>query len=398
MIKTKSPTRLLLSARTLLVGCLFFAMAAVSFPARVPAESSWSLGGRLVPGPLPPNPFGPTPALDEYLNVVYGRQGGQDILLDLAKPALCRDQKVPLVIFVHGGGWSAGDKSGALDTAYAKMFYQLGFAVASIDYRLAPEFHFPAQINDCKLSIRYLRAHAEEFGLDPERIGAWGASAGGHLVCLLGTAAAEDGLEGPGLEGVSSLVSAVVNHFGPTDLTVGFVAAASAVSDFLGCNPSDCPENARAASPVTYVTPGDSPILTIHGEDDSIVPYGQAVILAKKLREVGNACALIKVKNANHGFVPSSAGAVIQPSLERIVFLTVAHLARSLEPALLGDVNMDGRVDLIDVAEVWARLGQEGVGAEGLEAPDSWNPLADIILDGKIDYQDFMAEFGLIKY
>jgi acetyl esterase/lipase len=371
-------------------------VAAPGLPvSRGSAQTDWRLGGRPVPGPLPPDPKAPLPALDLEIDVVFGQAGREALKLDLAKPTLCRDQTVPLAIFIHGGGWKGGGKAGGLTRPDSRMLLQLGFAVASINYRLAPEHHFPAQIEDCKLAVRYLRRNAAFFGLDPDRIGVWGSSAGGHLVSLMGTADDDDGLEGPGLEGVSSRVQAVVDHFGPTDLTIAGGAvdqwARQTVADFLGCDPALCPETARAASPAAYATPDDPPILILHGEKDQTVPYVQGEIFAEALRRVGNACALIKVKNAGHGFVPTPAGIEIVPSQEDIQIQTVSHLARFLEPALFGDMNTDGRFDAEDVSLFLKQAGATGVGPGAIPAPDDWNPLADLRPDGRIDALDWLA-------
>lgn len=165
------------------------------------------------------------------------------------------------------------------------------------------------------------------------------------------------------------------------------------VLDFLGCMPTDCPVTARLASPVTYVTPDDPPVLIIHGEKDTLVPFNQAVRFAEKLKQAGNACALIKVKNAEHGFLPSPLLAELSPNLEGIYFLTVAHLARHLEPALFGDLNMDGRKGFLDVKEMLRSYGAVGVGPGITPAPDNWNPLADLFPDGVIDVKDWMLLF-----
>jgi len=359
------------------------------------SQTEWKLGNRQVPGPLPPDMHASMPLLDTKIDVVFGEVDGVKLKLDFAKPSLCRNQKVPLVVFVHGGGWHAGDKSGGLQRNDSKMFFQLGFAVASINYRLSPQYHFPAHIHDCKLAIRFLRKNADYFGFDPDRIGIWGSSAGGHLVSLMGTADDDDGLEGQGLEGISSRVQAVVDHFGPTDLTAFSTqvigAGLETIKNFLGCYPYDCPDVAAKASPATYVTSDDPPLIIIHGDKDNVVPYSQAEIFAEKLRKVLNACALIKVKNAGHGFMPTPIGATISPSQEYINFLTVSHLARYLEPALYGDLNMDGKKNSTDTLELMTHIGMIGVGPNATPASDNWNPLADLLADGKIDFQDWLC-------
>jgi len=363
-----------------------------------PAQT-WRLGPRRVPGPLPPNPLAAAPALESQFEVIYGFAGGEALKLDIARPAACAGERIPLVIHVHGGGWSAGDKGGAFQTSYARMFFQLGFAVASINYRLSPAWHFPAHINDCKLAVRFLRKNAQLFGIDPEHIGLWGGSAGGHLVSLMGTADDSDGLEGPGLPAISSRPQAVVDHFGPTDLA-SFVAGTpyqtTTIINFLGCAPVDCPDLARQASPAFFVTADDPPLLIIHGDQDSVVPYSQAEILARLLREVKNAGALIKVLNAGHGFTPAPSSAAISPSLYQIAYLTVKHIARFIEPALFGDLNMDGEVDWLDGVELVRHWGQVGFGPGAEPAPESWNPLADLSPDGVIDQFDLEAFFRVL--
>jgi acetyl esterase/lipase len=359
------------------------------------ADTVWRLGGRLVPGPLPPSTAADRPDLDITTDIVYGTTDGQLLKLDFAKPTLCRDQIVPLVVYVHGGSWNSGDKSIAFLMNDAKMFFQLGFAVAAINYRLTPTYKFPAQVFDCKLAIRYLRQNADSLGFDPDRIGVWGASAGGHLAAMVGLAGPGDGLEGPGLEGVSSQVEAVVEHYGPTDFTdaisMNQIGEMNVLIDFLGCDPRACADVARAASPTTYVTADDPPVLCMHGDKDTTVPYRQAELLAAKLKSVANAGALIKVKNAGHIFIPSPVTATISPSEDMLELLTVGHLGRYLEPALFGDLNMDGRKDMRDFRLLLSLVGSLGVGPANVPAPDSWNPLADLVPDGVIDYKDVLA-------
>jgi acetyl esterase/lipase len=352
------------------------------------------LGGRVVPGPLPPRTDAAVPALDTRLDVIYGEAGGQPLKLDFAKPTICRGQSVPVIVYVHGGGWRSGSKSGAFDLDVVKMGFQLGFAVASVDYRLAPKFRFPAQINDCKLAVRFLRTNAADFGIDPVRIAAAGGSAGGHLSALLAVTDERDGLEGPGLEGVSSRILAAVDEFGPTDLTDAASLTSSEgmsmATDFLGCDPFVCRDRALAASPVSYVSPDDPPILIIHGDKDTLVPYRQSELFAERLRIAGNACALIKVRNAEHGLIPSPITATVYPSFDAIDHLALAHLARYLEPAVYGDLNLDGRRDARDFQVMGACLGLFGVGPGAIPASASWNPLADLVPDGLINGADLL--------
>lgn len=370
---------------------ILFCLAAL-WPAGGLSQKIWTLGGRVVPGPLPPSADGDTPDLDRQSDLVYGEAGGQELKLDFVKPSLCRNQSVPLIVYIHGGGWRSGDKTEAIEQNVVKMAYQLGFAVASINYRLAPGSRFPAQIHDCKQAIKFFRANASAFGVDPDWIAAAGGSAGGHLAMLLATTDEHDGLEGTASPGISSRVIAVVEYFGPTALfdvlSLSSSDGLSMAKDLLGCNPVVCQEEARTASPITYVSSGDPPILIAHGDKDELVPYRQAELFAEELRLAGNAGALIKVKNANHIFIPNPLFATITPSRYAIDFISVAHLARYLEPGLAGDLNMDGRKNARDFRELWSCLGLIGIGPGGAEAADYWNPLADLVPDGIIDFKD----------
>jgi len=374
---------------------VLFAAVAAGFVPPAGAVRTWRLGGRVVPGPLPPDPYADIPAVDLQTDIVYGTAGGRELRLDFAKPVICGPDKVPLLVYIHGGGWTSGSKDGVMDSPVAGMAFQLGFAVASIDYRLAPEWVFPAQVHDCKLAIRYLRKNADSLGIDPDRIAAVGGSAGGHLAAILGTADDDDGLEGPGLPGISSRVSVVAEYFGPADLTDVDTPLTNEglaiLLAFLGCHPLVCPELARQASPAAYVTPDDPPILIAHGANDELVPYRQAEIFAERLRSAGNACTLIKVEHAGHSFEPNPPGSTISPGLAAIGWITMQHLARYLEPGLFGDLNLDGRRNYADFRALLATVGLAGVGPNAVSATSDWNPLADLYPDGVIDRRDVEA-------
>ena len=220
------------------------------------------------------------------------------------------DKPLPLIAFIHGGGWKNGDKRGGLRRVAA--FVESGdFVGASIGYRLSGEAIWPAQIHDCKAAIRWLRAHAEEFGFAPDRIVVMGSSAGGHLVAMLGTSGGVEKLEGKLGEhkNVSSRVNCVVDEYGPTNfLTMNdfpgkmdHLAADSPESKLLGQQITKVPELVREASPTTYVTKDDPPILIIHGTKDPLVPYQQSVVFADELRKSGVQVTLLKIENGEHG-------------------------------------------------------------------------------------------------
>jgi len=200
-------------------------------------------------------------------NVIFGKGGGEDLRLDMAVPVHISGP-FPAIVCIHGGAWRSGDKS-----SYKQKiidFADHGYVAVSINYRLAPQHKFPSQVEDVKCAVRYLRAHATEFKIDPTRIAAVGDSAGGHLALMLGLMDPADGLEGDGgYPEQSSKVQAVVNYYGPTDLAMnekwsdGVKAQAGY---FLGTNDPTAPVVHRA-SPVTYIDNADPPVLTFHGTE-----------------------------------------------------------------------------------------------------------------------------------
>jgi acetyl esterase/lipase len=184
--------------------------------------------------------------------------------------------------------------------------------VASIDYRLTDVAPFPAQIHDCKAAIRFLRAHAKEYSIDPSRVGVWGASAGGHLVALLGTSGGVKKLDGDFCNTKqSSRVQAVCDFFGPTDLTAWNSKLPDklqqALDAFLGGPAKDKAGVARAASPTTYINRGDAPTLIVHGDEDPLVPISQSELFYQDLKKAGVDATYVRVKGAGHGFPASGA-------------------------------------------------------------------------------------------
>ena len=205
----------------------------------------------------------------------------------------------PLIIYVHGGAFRAGDKSQGVPLEYLAQ----GYAVASVNYRLSGDAFFPAQIEDCKAAVRWLRANAAKYGLDPDRFAAFGTSAGGHLVAMLGTAGDERAFDVGMNGGVSSRVQAVVDFFGPTDflqmdahrLPSGQVhdSADSPESRLVGGAIQHFRDKVARANPITYVSKDAPPFLIVHGDADPLVPHHQSVLLATALREGGRAGDLL---------------------------------------------------------------------------------------------------------
>jgi acetyl esterase/lipase len=264
-------------------------------------------------------------------DVQYCTGGDKPLLMDLFLPAEPVRKPAPAVLWLHGGGWERGDKNG---NSGAKLLVGQGFVTASIYYRLSGEAPFPAAIEDCKCAIRFLRANASKYGIDPDRIGVAGASAGGHLALLVGTAGASAGLEGTGgWPDVSSRVRAVAAWYGPTDFMVGEKAfekgTGRAPAKFLGGTYAERSETYRRASPIAYVDRDTPPILMIHGDKDQIVPYDQSIRMLNACRKVGVDAKLIEVKGADHDFKPATANPIL-PTIDEIQRTTVEFFRRNL--------------------------------------------------------------------
>lgn len=241
-----------------------------------------------------------TPVVTGYeliRNVEYGKGGGHVLLLDIYRPLKPITSPTPAVIWIHGGGWSTGDKYPSTVTLLAKA----GFFCVSINYRLSGEAKFPAAVEDCKCAVRWLRANAASFNVDPDAIGVWGGSAGGHLSLMVACADASAGLEGSGgWEGVSSRVQAACSYYGPADLAGIF--GQSAVNSFIDASLQQDPDAFRRASPIFYVSAADPPLLLVHGNKDFVVPLSQSEAMLEAYQKQGLDARLIEVENAGHGF------------------------------------------------------------------------------------------------
>ena len=231
-----------------------------------------------------------------HKDVAYGDHERQK--LDVFVPK--SEKPLPLIIWVHGGGWEAGSKDGNPAT----LFLGKGYAVAGVNYRLSKHAAYPAQLHDVKSAVRYLRASAAKYNLNPDKFGVWGASAGGHLVALLGTTAEVKELEGDGKhKEVSSRVQAVCDWFGPTDLTKLALPGGStnAVTRLLGGDGAAKKDVAATGNPINYVTKDDAPFLILHGTKDPLVPLSQSEMLHESLKKAGVPSELIVVAGAGHG-------------------------------------------------------------------------------------------------
>lgn len=246
------------------------------------------------------------PGVTAHRDVAYVGNGHERQKLDLFVPEKA-DGPVPLIIWIHGGGWQNGSKDGCppLRNGYTER----GYAVASINYRLSSHAVFPAQIEDCKAAIRWLRAHAGEYGLDPQRFGVWGSSAGGHLVALVGTSGDVKAFDVGAHLDQSSRVQAVCDYYGPTDFTAfvttpGYESHATANSPeakLIGGAVMENKDKAARANPITYVSQDDSAFLIVHGDQDPTVPINQSQLLYDALQQAGVSVHFHTIRGAGHG-------------------------------------------------------------------------------------------------
>ncbi len=285
--------------------------------------------------PLPPAAPGPD-GTRLLAGVPFAATPGvRPLELDLYLPA--GEGPHPVALFLHGGGWRLGSRHSGGPAFPGRSLFEraaaAGIAVASADYRLTGEAVWPAQLSDAKAAVRWLRARAGELGVDPDRVAAWGESAGGHLAELLGLVG-DPALEGDvGVTGPSSAVVAVAAWYAPSDL-VGFAgdagdadAAADATTRearLLGAAPSAVPERAAQASPVTHVRPGAPPFLLLHGRADRSVPCVQSERLAEALRGAGADVELHTYDAADHMWLGAPEAAA--DALDRTVAFLRAHL------------------------------------------------------------------------
>lgn len=229
---------------------------------------------------------------------------GPDSGVDVVRPRDNSGAPHPAVLCIHGGGFRAGSKESYL--ALCIKLAQRGYVAATVNYRLAPKFQFPAQVHDVKAAVRWLRANAAKFHLDESRIGVTGGSAGGTLALFLGLTPGVKELEGygPNLD-QSSSVSAVVDYYGATDFTKSYgksVDAADVLPQFLGGDLDHARPAHLRASPINWVNPSAAPVLAVHGTVDRYVEYAQSVWLMDRLHAAGVPAELATMEGADHGF------------------------------------------------------------------------------------------------
>ena len=272
-----------------------------------------------------------------FRDLAYVDQAGPRQKLDLYLPFPLPAKPLPLIVYLHGGGWRKGSKADGRPLAF-RMVAQ-GYAVACISYRLSVEAQFPAQLEDCKTAVRWLRGHAERYRLDPEHVGVVGVSAGGHLAALLGVTHLVRLFDNNLNPNQSSSVQAVCDFFGPVDLVQLYEASqklhtpqADEVVKLLGGDPRVLTEAARSANPLTYIEDNVPAFFIIHGTDDTVVPPEQSRLLYDALRKQGISAHLHLIHGAGH-----TGPAFIAPDVNAMVDDFFASILKG-EPPKLGQV------------------------------------------------------------
>ncbi|PGV53845.1 alpha/beta hydrolase [Bacillus sp. AFS037270] len=258
-------------------------------------------------------------------DLVYAEINGRQLLADLYLPKM-KKEPLPVIIWLHGGGWRFGDRK--LGPDFTRYFASKGYAMVSIDYRLSDEAIFPAQIHDVKTAVRWVKTIAGEYGLDRNKIGLWGSSAGGHLAALAATTKPNEFIgENPLYPEMTSDVQAVVIGYGPVDFLqideqrelYGIIEEDpesvqipkdkktsdpdSFESLFLGAPILTCPERVKEANPLIYVKESLPPFLIKHGLSDVAVPAHQSKLLYQELADKKNNVSLYLINGLGHGFL-----------------------------------------------------------------------------------------------
>ena len=315
-----------LQVRRFPAGVALLLILTFSLSAQEPGRGPGGPGGRGGPGGFGP----PRQTLPEgtraFRDLAYVTNGHPRQRLDLYLPAT--EGTVPLVVVIHGGAFMGGDKQGE----NVAQFLRAGYAAASLNYRLSGDALFPAAVQDCKAAVRWLRAHAAEYHLDAQHFGAWGSSAGGNLVAMLGTTGETKEFDvGENLE-VSSRVQAVADYFGPTDflqmdahrLPNGMVHddAQSPESRYVGGPIQEQKDVVAKANPITFIGAKTPPFFIAHGDLDPLVPHHQSELLEAALKQAGVPVKFYTVKGGSHGFH--------DPTADKLM---LEFLAAQLKPA-----------------------------------------------------------------
>ncbi len=257
-------------------------------------------------------------------DVIYSRAGGETLTMDIYIPS-DTDTPRPGVLYVHGGAWITGDKRSGPGVVIVSELIKAGFIVFSIDYRLAPKWKFPSQIIDVKTAVRFARKHSSEFMIDPAVIGAFGTSAGAHLVALAALTADKGLFSSDEFSDQSEELICVVDLYGPTDLEALFTGIEKELAELIFGSEEDV---LKKASPISYVRSDSPSFLIVQGDKDAVVPPYQSVRLFEKLIDKECSAELIIVENAGHGLVPD--GGEVRPSILEVAEKVVHFFKNAL--------------------------------------------------------------------
>lgn len=258
-------------------------------------------------------------------DVVYAKVGDTELKMDLYRPAETAPKTDAAVVLIHGGAWISGTRKDM--AALANYMASKGLFAASVQYRLAPKFKWPAMLDDVQTSVRYLRANASKYGFNPKRIGAAGASAGGHLALFLGTRETRDAK--PELFSTqSSRVSAVFDIFGPTDMSRDFPATVDSLFEVvLGKKRADAATEIRDASPLMFVKQDAAPVFIFQGLADPLVNPNQSRYLEAKYKELSIPVEAVYVEGVGHA-LPVDSNDKVKKAVERGVEWLVKYLTK----------------------------------------------------------------------
>jgi acetyl esterase/lipase len=262
-------------------------------------------------------------------DIVYTKAGDTELKIDVEQPADGAGP-FPTVVVLHGGAWRQGSKTDVRQLLHE--FARRGYTAAAPQYRLCPKNPFPAQVHDVKAAVRWIKTNAKTYRADPEHVGAIGFSAGGHLALMLGLTGPADGLEGDvSAAAPDSRVKAVVNYFGPTDLAAKDIPDICKpwVKDFLDGTPADKPEAAAKASPLSFISKDDPPVLTFQGTADPLVPFTQAIKLAEAMTKAHVPGRVELMLGASHGW----GGAEMERTVSETFRFFDQHLKTKSKPA-----------------------------------------------------------------
>ena len=270
-------------------------------------------------------PNGTPAGFELHVDIEYGSVGGRPLKLDIAR--INTGVKMPTLLHMFGGAWMSGDHH---LRHWNRELILAGFCIVSVGYRLSHEAIFPVQLEDCKTGMRWIRAHADEYNFDLDRIGAWGYSSGGHLAALMATTAGAPGFstEG-GWAGFPDHAKAVVDYYGPTDFNCMPHMSdnpESPICRLVGGLISQRQEIVAAANPINYISDKTPPMLILHGEEDRAVTINQSELLYDALKKAGRDVEFVRVKNAGHDF----KGENIQPSWQEIENMVVRFFKKYL--------------------------------------------------------------------